>query len=121
MVGLRAPRAIVNVGRLEVFESAPRVYGTSGLFTRADSRLFESAPRVYGTSRLLTRTDSRLFESVPRPSKNRISGRSGNTILEGLISEYGRKIVDMFLEDNKLPTPLAVHTAVPFGHLWTAS
>ena len=26
--GLRAPLAIVNVGRLEVFESAPRVYGT---------------------------------------------------------------------------------------------
>ena len=27
-IGLRAPLAIVNVGRLEVFESAPRVYGT---------------------------------------------------------------------------------------------
>ena len=26
--GLRAPLAIVNVGRLEVFESAPRVYRT---------------------------------------------------------------------------------------------
>jgi hypothetical protein len=75
MVGLQAPRAIVNVGRLEDFESAPRVYGTSPLLTRTDSRFFESAPRVYGTSPLLSRTNSRLFEFVPRPAPDVFPGR----------------------------------------------
>ena len=89
---LRAPLAIVDVGRLEVFESAPRVYGTC-----PDPRF--GIREVSGPSRRAYRSALRsLVECILRREE-----------LESLGSS-----VD-------IPGPLAVHTAVPFGHLWNAS
>ena len=90
--GLRAPLAIVNVGRLEVFESAPRVY-----------RTFPD-PR-FGI-REVSRPSRRAYRSALRSLVECILRREGQERLGSLVD---------------IPAPLAVHTAVPFGHLWNAS
>ncbi len=117
--GLRAPLAIVNVGRLEVFESAPRVYGTCKTSVCPDPR-FGIGALVYGDLAFVDAGGFEVFESTPRVSRpSRRAYRSAlRSLVECILRREGQERLGSLVD---IPAPLAVHTAVPFGHLWNAS